>query len=167
MDLGDRSRCYRAFVKGCEQIVERAGEFGLDQRPRLGARERRELVLQAGEIGSDLLAEEIGSGRQQLAELYKARPQLFERGGEPLTRSRPDPAAAACKQMAEPHKRHCGRDGRQRRQRVVPREGQADPDQPHKIADAAQKSEIWVGAGQRRQAEWSAATPPVRLRNLT
>ena len=49
----------------------------------------------------------------------------------------------------------------------MPGEGQADPDQPRKIADAAQKARIWLGAAQRRQAEWSAATPPVRLRNLT
>lgn len=62
MDLGDRSGCYRPLVKGCEQTAERAGELGLDQRPRLGARERRELVLQASEIGSDLFAEEVGSG---------------------------------------------------------------------------------------------------------
>ncbi len=139
MDLGDRSGCYRRLVKGCEQSVKRAGELRLDQRPRLGAGERRELVLQAGEIGSDLLAEEIGSGGQKLAEFYKAGPQFFERGGEPLTRPRQHPAAAARKQMTKPHKGHCGRDGRQRRQCVVPREGKADPDQSHKIAGAAQK----------------------------
>jgi len=115
MDLGDGSGCYRTLVKGCEQTIEWAGELGLDKGLRLGARERREAVLQAGQIGSDLLAEEIGPGRQKLAELNEARPQFFERGGEPLTRSRQDPAAAACKQMTKPHKGHCGRDGRQRR----------------------------------------------------
>jgi hypothetical protein len=41
--------------------------------------------------------------------------------------------------MTKPHKGHCGTDGRQRRQCVVPREGKADPDQPYKIAGAAQK----------------------------
>jgi hypothetical protein len=123
MDLGDRSGRYRPLVKGCEQIVERAGELGLDQCTSLGARERREVVLQAGEIGSDLFAEEIGSGGQKLAELYEARPQFFERGGEPLTRSRQHSAAAARKELTKPHKGHCGRDGRQRRQRIVPGEG--------------------------------------------
>jgi hypothetical protein len=41
--------------------------------------------LQACQIESDLLAEEIGSGRKQLAELDEARPQLAECRGEPLT----------------------------------------------------------------------------------
>ena len=141
MDLGDGSSGYRSLVEGCEQTVERAGELGLDQGPRLRARERRELVLQTGEIGGDLLAQEIGSGGQKLAELDEARPQFFEGGGEPLTRSRQDPAAASCKQMTKPHKRHCGRDGGQRRQRIVPGERKTDPDQPHKIADAAQQPE--------------------------
>jgi hypothetical protein len=103
MDLGDRSSCYRPLVKGVEEIVDRAGELGLDQGPRLGARERWEPVLQAGEIGSDLFAEEIGSGGQKLAELDEARSQFFEGGGKPLTRSRQDSAAAACKQVTKPH----------------------------------------------------------------
>jgi hypothetical protein len=43
--------------------------------------------------------------------------------------------------VSKPHKRHRGRDGRQRRQRIVPGERKTDPDQPDKVAEAAEKPE--------------------------
>ena len=53
-----------------------------------------------------------------------------------------DRAAAAREQTAEPHKRRGRRNGPQRRQRIVPRERQADADQAREIAEAAQKPEL-------------------------
>jgi len=87
MDLGDRCRRDCVLVKRRKQRFERTGELGLDQRTRLASRKRRQAVLQARQIEGDLLAEEIGSGRQQLAKLDEARPQLAECRGEPLTRA--------------------------------------------------------------------------------
>jgi len=45
MDLGDRCRGDGGIVERSEQCLERPGELGLDQRPRLVSRERRQSVL--------------------------------------------------------------------------------------------------------------------------
>ena len=47
----------------------------------------------------------------------------------------------------------------------MPRQGQADADKPSDVANAAQEPQH--GPAQSRQAECSAAMPPVRLRNFT
>ena len=167
MDLGDRCGRDRGFVERREQRLERTGELGLDQRSRLASREWRQPILQARQIEGDLLAEEIGSGRQKLAKLDKARAQLPECRGEPLTGARRSDGTAAREGAAQPQQGSSGRDGVQRKERVVPRQGHTDPDQPGEVAGTPQQPELEVGARQRRQAEWSAATPPVRLRNLT
>ena len=89
--MTSRSRsCGRdsGFVERRKQHFERPAELGLDQRPRLASRKGRQAILQARQIEGDLLAEEIGSGRQELAELDEARPQLAKCRGEPLTRAR-------------------------------------------------------------------------------
>jgi hypothetical protein len=72
MDLGDRSGRDCGFVKRRKQRFDRTGELGLDQRTCLASRKRRQPVLQACQIKGDLLAEEIGSSRQELAELDEA-----------------------------------------------------------------------------------------------
>jgi hypothetical protein len=87
MNLGNRCCRECGFVEGREQHFERAGELDLDPRPRLTSRKGRQAVLQARQIESDLLAEQIGSRRQELAELDKARTQLAERRGEALARA--------------------------------------------------------------------------------
>ncbi len=141
MDLGDRGRGNRGFVERGEQGFERPAELGLDRRPRLVPRKRRQAILEARQIGRDLFAEDIGPGRQQLAELDEARPHFVERGGEPLTRARgrrtaptgKDPGAAQIE--GEPG------DGGKRKQRVVAREGQADRGEPGEVAQAAQRRE--------------------------
>ena len=53
----------------------------------------------------DLFAEEIGSGRQELAELDEARPQLAECRGEPLARTRRVCGRAARQGAADPQER--------------------------------------------------------------
>ena len=47
-------------------------------------REWRQPVLQRGEVGGDLVAEQVGAGRKHLPELDEARAQFVERGGEPF-----------------------------------------------------------------------------------
>ena len=141
MDLRDRGGGDRRLVEGCEQTVERAGELGLDQRrapqrPGNGGSRSCRLARSAA----------ISSPRRS-ARVDSSWPSLMKLGPNSSNAAasrwpgRGDPAAAARKQVTKPHEGHCGRDGRQRRQRIVPREGQADPDQPRKIADAAQKPE--------------------------
>ena len=98
--------------------------------------------MQACQIESDLLAEEIGSGRQELAELDEAGSQLGKRRGEPLTRA-PSCADRTAREGAGDTREGRGRgDGIQRKQRVVPREGQADPDEPSKVAGTLQQPEL-------------------------
>src|SRR5208283_1341851 len=143
-----------------------------DQRPRLAAREGRQAVLQARQVGGDRLAEKIGPGRQQLSELDEARAHFGERRGQPLARARLGRIGTASEQAGDAQQRGSSGNRIQREQRVVPREGQANSDKANEVAGAAQKPERRltrkpVGKLQRRQAEWSAATPPVRVRNLT
>src|SRR5271157_689899 len=102
MDLGNRCRRDCGFVERRKQRLERTGELGLDQRTRLASGERRQAVLQARQIEGDLLAEEIGSGRQKLAELDEARPELAEGRGEPLTRARRGTGMTAREGAADP-----------------------------------------------------------------
>ena len=64
-------------------LVHRLAERGGDDGFRLALRERRHLVLQAFEIARDLLADHVGAGGHELAELDVSRPELGERGGEP------------------------------------------------------------------------------------
>ena len=108
MNLGNRCRCDCGFVKRCKQSFERTGELGLDQRARFASRKRRQAVLQACQIESDLLAEEIGSGRQELTELDEAGSQLGKRGGEPLTRA-PSCADRTAREGAGDTREGCGR----------------------------------------------------------
>ena len=97
--------------------------------------------MQARQIEGDLFAEKIGAGRQELAELNEARTQLAECRDEALSRAQRAGAPTAGKAAAEAEEGCGGRDGIQRKQRVIPREGQSDPDEPSKVAGASQKPE--------------------------
>ncbi len=171
MDLRDRGRGDRGVVERREETVERPGEFGLDQTARLIPGERRQAILQAREILGDLVAQQIGAGRQDLSELDEARPHLGQRRGQPLARPGGGGAAAPDQPGRAQQWRGAGKaiaDGRGREQRVVPRQRQADPDETNEVATAAEKPEhprTLRARDQSRQAEWSAAMPPVRLRN--
>jgi hypothetical protein len=88
MDLGNRGSRNWDFVKRRKQRFERSRELALDQNAGLRSGEWRQAVLQARQIEGDLFAEKIGSGREELAELDKARTQLAECRSETLTRTR-------------------------------------------------------------------------------
>jgi hypothetical protein len=63
MNLGNRRCRDCGLVERLKQRFERTAELDFDQRTCLASRKRRQTVLQARQIESDLLAEEIGSGR--------------------------------------------------------------------------------------------------------
>jgi hypothetical protein len=95
MHLGDRCRCHREVGEGGEEGGERPVELDLDQGARLRCRERCQAILQLRQIFGDLLAQEIGAGRQQLPELDKARSQLDKSRSETLARPSIAPGPAA------------------------------------------------------------------------
>ena len=78
-------------------------EFELDRSAGHRPGQRRQAVLQECQIGGDLLAEQVGPGRQQLAELDKARAELVECCGQALTGARRQAPAPAREQPGKAH----------------------------------------------------------------
>ena len=118
---------------------ERLAELALDRGARLGAGKRRQPVLQLREIGRHLLADEIGAGRQRLAELDEARPHRLQRHGQPLARPQrwraPRRAGARSRKSRASARRT--RDLLERKERVVARQDQRDLDEPDEMAGRA------------------------------
>src|SRR5262249_25238099 len=110
----------------------------------------------------DLFADQVGAGRERLAELDEARAQLPERDRQALALAqaahhlgrRPDPAGDA-QEGREAH------DIAQGEERIVPGQGPADPDKRPQMTQRAKH------VGQSRQPECIAAMPPERLRYFT
>src|SRR6516165_6948641 len=101
MNLGNRGSRDCGFNKRRKQSFERKGELALDQRTSLRSWKWGQAILQARQIEGDLFAEEIGSGRQELAEFDEARPELGEGRGEALPRAQRAGAPTARKATAE------------------------------------------------------------------
>jgi hypothetical protein len=139
MHLGDRGGGDGLVVESGEQALDRLAQLGFDQRARPGAGKGRQTVLQARQIGGDLLAQEIGARREELAELDEARPQLVERGGQPLAGARRARAAAAGEDARDPQERGQGRDPFERKQRVVARQGDRDAEEAQQVAPGPQR----------------------------
>ena len=133
-------------------LVHRLAERGGDHGFRLALRKRRHLVLQAFEIARDLLADHVGTGRQELAELDVSRPELGERGGEP---ARSVFCGGALEQAGE-------RDGRLRRKRQRPGIDQREHAfaREHE-AGAREAGEMGNTGDHNFQPECSATTPAV------
>ena len=79
VDLADRGRGDRRQLELGKQLVQRLAQLRLDRLAndlrRIGGRRRLELLQLVGQ----LLADQVGPGAQQLAELDERRPQLGER----------------------------------------------------------------------------------------
>ena len=100
MDLGDRRGGDRLVVECLEQAVDRLAELGFDRRPRERGSERLETVLQAREIGRHLLAQNIGAGREQLAEFDDDGTEVDQGGGKPFARAGRPPSRCRVKKRA-------------------------------------------------------------------
>ena len=136
------------------RLAERGGDHGF----RLALRKRRHLVLQAFEIARDRLADHVGPGGHELAELDVSRPELGQRGREP---ARAVFRRGAFEQAGE---RDC-RLGRQRQgARVDQREHALAREHE---AGAREAGEMGEGGDHNFQPECSATTPAVMVVNET
>jgi hypothetical protein len=136
MHLGDRGGRDRPLLEAGEQRLDRAAKLALDCGAGGGAVEGRQPVLQLGEVGRQLLAEEVGAGREELAELDERRAELVERPGKLLSGPSLDVAARAQARHPEQARRHL--QDLERGQRVVSGQGAGDGEQPENGADRAQ-----------------------------
>ncbi|HEU4356326.1 MAG TPA: hypothetical protein VFT27_12120 [Actinomycetota bacterium] len=86
--LRDRCGRDRRPVELREHLLGRSTELLEQQRLHLGARRRRDLLLQVRELGGELRADDIGARREHLPELHEHPAGLFHRqpdlaGGQP------------------------------------------------------------------------------------
>ena len=86
MHLRDRRRRHRTLVEGLEENFQRLAQPLFDQLACDAAVEGRQAILQIREIGGEALAEQIGAGREALAELDEARTQRLQRARQALAR---------------------------------------------------------------------------------
>ena len=78
MDLADRRGRHRHRVELEEQPLDRLAEALLDHLRRLLVRERRDVVLEAAELGDDVRRQDVRPHREELAELDERRAELVE-----------------------------------------------------------------------------------------
>jgi hypothetical protein len=97
-------------------LRKRLAERGGDGCFRFGLRERRHLVLQALKIARDLLADHVGAGGHELAELDVSRAEPGEGCGEPAL------AAFGARPLDQPGERDRGLGRQRQRPRVDQRE---------------------------------------------
>ena len=81
--LGDRPGGERLGIDRGEDVLPGHGELALHHRHHLGLGHRRHVRLQGGELGDVLLGDQVGAGREDLAELAEGRPELLERLPQP------------------------------------------------------------------------------------
>ena len=92
--LADRRRRERREVELEERPIHAQVELGLDGVADLLERDRRRVVLQAAELGDDVRRDDVGPGREELAELHEGRAELVEHHAQALARDpRPSPTS--------------------------------------------------------------------------
>ena len=119
MDLGDRCRRDGHIVELAEQIIDRRRKFLFDRFARDGSRERRQPVLQGGQIVGDFLADQVGADGKRLSQLDEGRPQLFQRRRKAY--ARPVGRLLSRNAFREPDDAGCDPQPFQREKRVMPR----------------------------------------------
>src|ERR671937_829745 len=106
--LADRPRRERDRIDRLEHVFPRDAELFLHHLDDLGLGQRGDIVLQRGELDDELVRQEIGPRRKNLAELRERRAELLERvpqaAGTDLGR------VAAASGLAKPVLREDGRD---------------------------------------------------------
>src|SRR5262249_37788188 len=162
MHLSDRGGCDRRPEFG-EQRGDRRFQRVFNRLSRFVLREGRESVLQGGEIGRKLAADDVVAGGEELAEFDVGRPERSERSGQPRLVGHvvARPICLLFTQRGGPGGGQGGRRaatelGRGPRGRLT---GGCTPP-PGSAAPCWQLRSLLQG----RRVEWIAAIPPVRLR---
>ncbi len=76
--LADRRGRDRRLAELQERLLEREAQLVLDDLAHLGEGERRHVVLEPAQLGDDVRRDDVGPGREQLAELDERRTELVE-----------------------------------------------------------------------------------------
>ncbi len=76
--LADRGGRDRLLLEVEERLLDREAQLRLDDPLDVLHRERRDLVLELAKLDDDVRRHDVGSRREQLAELDEGRPQLVE-----------------------------------------------------------------------------------------
>jgi hypothetical protein len=78
MHLSDRRRGQRSVLEMFEHLVHRTSQLSLEHDGDVFARSRRSVILEHGQLCADGLWQELGSGREDLAELDEEAAGLLE-----------------------------------------------------------------------------------------
>ena len=76
--LADRGRRDRLGSNSRNSALDRQPELPRDDQLDLLERERRDVVLEAAQLGDDVRRDDVGPRREQLPELDERRPELVE-----------------------------------------------------------------------------------------
>ena len=76
--LADRRRCHRYRVERREQLLDRGPQVLLDHALDVGVRERPNGILELAQLRDDLGRDDVGPGREELAELDEGGAELVE-----------------------------------------------------------------------------------------
>ena len=89
VNLADRRRGERLGLELEEEPLDRLPELFSDHTLDLGERDRPHVVLEPAQLGDDVRRDDVGSRREQLAELDERRAELVEHFAQmPATRGR-------------------------------------------------------------------------------
>jgi len=140
MHLRDGSGADRRFVEPAVERLQRPAEALLDLRPDRLERHGRQRILQAQQVRRRFLSNEVGTGRQRLAQLDRGRADRLE--GVGIARLRRHPRAETGEPHQPPHRR-----GRQRialyaAQRAMPRQRPPPFQEPPDMGDVAGHSRV-------------------------
>ena len=100
--LADRRRCDRREVELEKRPIHPEVELGLDGVAHLLERDCRRVVLQPAKLGDDVRRDDVGTRREELAELHEGRPELVEHHPQALATIRRGDGIAVRVALAQP-----------------------------------------------------------------
>ena len=156
MHLRDRGRRHRRS-EARKGLCYRAFQRGRDHGLRLGLRERRQPVLQGLEVARHPDADDVGAGREKLAELEIGGPHPLQRARKARSRL----GAAALDQPRDLQRELSGR----RHQRGI--DGAEHALTCEHDAGAGQPRDVGERRDHKRQPECNATMPPESVCQLT
>jgi len=149
VDLGDGGGGHRLVLEMAKQLLDRLAQLALDRRARLVAGEGRQMVLQCRQIGRHVLAQEVRTGGEHLAELYEARPHALDGVRQALAGAERQHGAAFGRlgqRLQGGGEKRRDAEALEQEQRVVSRQAMADIDQSDEVPDGAEHGERVRGA---------------------